>query len=476
MEPLRKQSTLSQLLLEEAVEACRAGSGSPCCCEEDASPSEGAEPVEEEGRRRIVACFFLLGAASDVTFNAIVLSVAYLVQELGTDVLILIGRAQFVGSGCTMLVLFAMALRRPLIAVHSLPKQCTSLMKAMAYMLVLNTAMVFLAVSGQPLSAAPLQAALLANGVATGLSQSLVGVLSGFMTKFANQPTAASAQVSGVGFGVALPTAVQLLLLPLGLPVRVAAVISYGLAFVVTVCGMVALVHFQATKAFIRCERKSLDEVTGSPGSSSIFEERFSWWAARRFLQVSLPSLGLLINFAAMVYCNLLSPHMPNHGAFPPSELLPTLLIGATNAFDFAGRIFALHTLHQSSAVVEMEGCKREASGSLAEGFLQRLPAISLCLLARLLAGAACISYCLRGPVERALGSNAVVLGFYALGALCGGATTVALTQYAQSLCMRTSGPNMDQPASLPCPLAGQIMLLSCILGSVIGSLIPFPG
>merc|ERR1712039_1111580 len=50
--------------------------------------------------------------------------------------------------------------------------------------------------------------------------------------------------------------------------------------------------------------------------------------------------------------------------------------------------------------------------------------------------------------------TNISPIVLYSFGAVIGGVITVSLTQQAQAVCMQSSGPNMDQHSSIPCPLA----------------------
>lgn len=410
------------------------------------------------------ALFFWLGAASDITFNGIVLSVAYLVSQFGKTILVEIGRAQFLASTSAMLFLFALALRNPSSTVGALRAKCKVLMTAMGYMLWLNIAMLLFVIRGWSLTHDRLWALMFLNGLATGTSQSLVGVISGLMTKFGGHPSAASAQMSGVGFGIALPTVVQLSLMPLAVPSGIVAGLSYGLAAALSLCGMVALAILRNTESFRRCEHGGIDELAGQPIEKA-FAEKFRGYARTRFVQVFFPSLALLANFASMVYCGLLTPRVPTHGTVPSPINLPTCLLGVSNACDFLGRVLAQRLLRQ----------RIDGSFAFLAVPLQQLPVLFVLLMVRLSFGCACLLYCVLGPPRWPNGSNIAIITIYGMGAFVGGMTTVSLTQFAQALCMLTSGPNMGECRPLPCPLAGQIMWLACVFGSVSGALLPFP-
>jgi len=260
--------------------------------------------------------------------------------------------------------------------------------------------------------------------------------------------------------------------------------LSYALAAVVVSFGLFALLHLRSTAELRRCEYGGVDELTGTPGLAAALHRNFGWWTLARLRHVGWQSVGLAISFAATVYTGLLTPHVPPSGLHPPPQQLPTLLLSTNNVCDFGGRFLALRVLRGSSQL-------GSASTSL-QRWLQWLPFLIALLLVRLCLVGVGVAYCARGhSLEGHLarttlsppppiaaepgGSNLLMVALYAVGAFVGGASTVGLTQQAQSVCMSRSGPNLDESSVLPCPLAGQIMFLACIMGSVVGTLLPFP-
>eukprot|EP00928_Gymnodinium_smaydae_P073250 TRINITY_DN56490_c0_g1_i1.p1 TRINITY_DN56490_c0_g1~~TRINITY_DN56490_c0_g1_i1.p1 ORF type:complete len:293 (-),score=57.49 TRINITY_DN56490_c0_g1_i1:565-1443(-) len=264
----------------------------------DLAPPEPISAASSVASARVDLCFLALGAASDVTFNSVVMSVAYLRSRFGAGVLTLVGRAQFAGSAVTMLLLLALGSRQLVSRSGWIGVQCRAMLVAMAYMLVFMVVLLVSILRDSHLSSGTLFALVLLNGAATGAAQSLGGFLAGLMTKFGGHAAAAAAQMSGVGLGVALPTSAQLLLLPLEAlgPAR-AAVISYGLAVVVLAVGLLALPLLARSESFRRCERGGLDALAGHDGLTAVVAPKLSWWIRTRARQLMIPCCGLLLNF-----------------------------------------------------------------------------------------------------------------------------------------------------------------------------------
>lgn len=262
---------------------------------------------------------------------------------------------------------------------------------------------------------------------------------------------AASSQMSGVGLGIALPTVLQLGCMPLGLPARHVAVLCYGTAAIFTVYGLASLSKLRRADAFQRCERGGIDELSKTPGLSGVIQSNWQRWTRLRFRQVFFPSFGLLVGFSVMVYSGLLTPHMPSRGNWPLPEQLPTLLLSTTNACDFIGRIAASKALQRVR-------------------FLSSLPFLLLVQLFRVGLLLCVLAYC-REPPEWVT-SNVPIVGLYAMSAVLTGAVATCLTQFAQTICMKTSGKNNDQVSKLPCPIASQIMWLATVLGSACGAML----
>lgn len=262
---------------------------------------------------------------------------------------------------------------------------------------------------------------------------------------------AASSQMSGVGLGIALPTVLQLGCMPFQLPARHVAVLSYGIAAIFTVYGLTSLSKLRKTDAFQRCERGGIDELAKSPQISAMIQSNWQRWTKLRFRQVFFPSFGILLGFSMMVYSGLLTPHMPSRGDWPLPAQLPTLLLSTTNACDFIGRIAASKALQRVPLLSSLP-------------FLMFMQVLRIGLLLCV------VTYC-RQPPEWVT-SNAPIVGLYALSSVLTGALATCLTQFAQSICMRTSGKDNDKVSKLPCPIASQIMWLATVLGSACGAMV----
>lgn len=422
---------------------------------ESGSPQRVSPAEDEESDKKVRSSFFALGAASDITFNGILLSVAYLQSQCGNNVLVKIGQAQFIASFGIMTTLFVWGFLQPATTggknPGSLKLLVWTLLSSMTYMVILLCWLCFCAGSGTHLDARLLQGGMLLNGAATGAVQNRVGSLAGLMTTFGGHPMAASSQMSGVGLGIALPTMVQLLCMPFQFEASHVAFLCYSVAAVFTLYGLISLSKLRQTDAFQRCERGGIDEMAKSPGLSGVIQSNWQRWTKLRFRQVFFPSFGLLVGFSMMVYSGLLTPHMPSKGAWPLPEQLPTLLLSTTNACDFLGRIAAAKALTRVS-------------------LLSSLPFLMFMVLCRVGLLLCVVMYC-REPPDWVT-SNAPIVGLYALSAILTGGVGVCFTQFAQTICMRTSGRNNDQVSQLPCPIASQIMWLATVLGSAIGAML----
>lgn len=458
------------------------------CAEKTTDPDMGTAEARRPPRWSMLdSYFFALGAASDVTFNGLVMSVAFLRQEIGPNVLQLIGQAQFLGSISAMTLLFGISLWRPQGAMtRGMVSSCVILIICALYMLLLNLAMLVVAAIGWQLDPACLFVAMLFNGFATGGSQSCGSLLAGVMTKLANHPTASTAHMSGVGFGIALPTVLQMTMTPIGVSPPRAGVVCYSIAASQMMFGVFSFRQLWTSRSFrtLRESQHLAKECWTENGQEAAFGEqgsvtnseaatmlqrltvvasRYRTYVRVRALQIGLPSTTLALNFASLVYGNMLTTHIKTNGNLLAAEELPTILLGMTNICDFLGRATALVLLQEESKLLPYR---------LFQRCLKQAPFMGLLLLLRF-CGIAVAVFCSSAIKDTLAHSDGALIALYAGGAAVGGMLTVATTHLAQTRCMASSGPSMTEYSPIPCPISGQIMFLACIFGSLTGSMCP---
>lgn len=421
------------------------------------SQSPLAKPFLSRGPNMFI-CFFVLGAASDISFNAIVLCVAYLRRSLGDHVLINLGICQFCGSVIAMVLLLLHAARVPeAVGKPSLHAHAILMFAALGVMFLLNLVILICASMNLLVPGAVLYPLLVFAGLAGGTLQSLGALLAGLMTKFTEHDYAAGAQMNGHGFGIILPSVVQLCLLSMPAissdrPIE--AIVSPVLSMCVLSVAAIMLVWLRSQESYRICAEGGLDALIMKPGVTEVIKAKFSWWMLTRFKQVSMIAFGLMCTFAATVYCGQMTPFMPvGHSTFWATKL-PTLLLSITNLCDFVGRTGAARlpsNWFRCSSLVSI----LLARAALVVVILLHLHGVLL-------------------PVSGMSGASLVapIAALYAVSSWLSGMASVALTQHAQSKCMRTSGPNMDSDTNIPCPMAGQIMWLATMTGAILGTLL----
>ncbi|CAE8594302.1 unnamed protein product [Polarella glacialis] len=439
---------------DQKSSAGAASGGSSCSSLAEAGAVGGeVEPREPD----LFAAFFVLGAASDVTFNALVLCVPYLRQTLGKRVLLEMGICQFAGSTGAMLLLLAFASEA--VARPRLKRHLVMQLLALGTMMLLNVFVLSCALLGRKLPAFPLLVLLLLGGISSGTMQSLVAVLAGLMTKFTRHDYAAAAQMSGHGFGILLPSALQLMLLAPSSGL-VSPALAAGCSAALGVCvlclavGVLRWLQWQAS--YRTCAAGGVAALSGSQEIEDLFANRFAGWLQARFWQLLVVSAALALNFAFTVYCGQLTPFLPLASASGSSfgAQLPTLLLSITNVCDFAGRWVAARLLRVNSS----------------------RPSVVAVLLIGRSAMVVVVTLYAKGllPASANEGPGVVwVLAFgYAVNSTLSGLVSVGLTQFGQEKCMRTGGANMDTATGLPCPIAAQVMWLASVVGSISGTLI----
>lgn len=208
-------------------------------------------------KKSIFIAFFGVGSGAVVTYNAVVMAVAYFRLDggLGAGALTQFARwHNIMLVSCMCLIFFSP--RKPSIRTH-----VTVLIASFIFGLSFNVSLLIVASTRSSIAAEMLYALVAINGCATGAACSLGASLSGLFDTYSLSHGTGVAQLRGAAFGIALPTAVQLAMLPVAVTktkhlewqTALAAALSAAAASVLCAGAIVSTVHIAADKTCRDC-------------------------------------------------------------------------------------------------------------------------------------------------------------------------------------------------------------------------------
>jgi hypothetical protein len=156
--------------------------------------------------------FFFVGTGSSITLSTIALGSSYFAPDVGASVLANIGIAQFTTSLFAMGVLLICRSKQ-----LSVPTMQTLMHTGLSYALLVNVVVAFLAYTQFTTTTLTISCLVAGNGLCTGIIQGIGSLLAGIFTQYSLHHGASGAMLAGAGCGVAIPTVIQLLLLPLAI-------------------------------------------------------------------------------------------------------------------------------------------------------------------------------------------------------------------------------------------------------------------
>lgn len=430
-------------------------------------------PSPESDKRWVIhTCFFLLGAGSCVTFNSIIMAVAYFKKYLGAGFLAKVAFAHNLPLLLVMGGLILGAKRNPPLWLYA-----TSLRGAIAFSLCFVVSIFWKALKEESVSASVLLPLVAVNGAATGLIQSLGASLSGLFDPYSFARGAGSMQLSGASFGVFLPTLTQLALVPLEVRctdresserlARIGALTSCLLATVVCFLAYWGVGILQASKVW--CAVLSQAELNGSeprppmgslacrnPSVDTIgkcfYTRSFAFVRTRvHLLRVVIVSQVVIeFSFVSLI---LYASHLHVKGGHFWEQFLATILLIVSNCGNFLGRIGGT-----TLGLGEKRGT--DLFGKVGRGVV-----LVVLVVAAPVPWAASRLYAqfLDQGVLHALEPTTVVLVFI-VATVLSGLSLISLSQLSQSLC----GYSMDTP----CEITAQLVWLAVTVGALTGTVV----
>ncbi|CAK9029457.1 unnamed protein product [Durusdinium trenchii] len=402
----------------------------------------------EDGRSsKTDISFFVLGAATTITWDSIYMSVSYFQQFLGKQVLSVL-------SLCFSLPLF-LAMLGCLCLKRQLPVHLMALLVRLciAYMLGFSLLILLAGFCDIDMPVYLLCSLVGLCGISSGLMQSMVASVSGLFSQFSLQCGASGAALKGTGGAILVPMAVQISFLPAALAGLATVNMSLMLVFVLSTailsCSLAALrtlsrsstwalasEHIGAASGCLEECRNPVDNTLGRAPSFS----------RERLLLVKWCAVGQVFSLTLTTFLLALSPHVPpcesTESAIFWERYLATVLVATHTVANFLGRI-----------TVSGQWCRRPAPvGVLVFVVLIRLLFIP------------CILGYTHGHLHWLLPEdprNLSIIVAYGLMSFTGGLAAMLLSQKAQSLC--------GHDHRIPCPIVSQITWIAIQLGGLIG-------
>lgn len=424
-------------------------------------------------RATILACFFAIGAGSTVTFNSVIMAVAYFKELLGDGVLAKLALAHNITLLATMGSLIILLPRLPRLRILRMCMRCAFALAAIVNLVVLHATAL-----RRPLSSSVLLASIGLNGAAVGLAQGLGASLGGLFDPYSLAAGCGGMQLSGAGFGVLLPTLLQLAMLPfearmaggeLKDAARLGALVSCGMGALVCLVALGCVEMLPRTRVWREvdainaadplrpprpppsapaCRNPEVDSIGKciAVGSNAVLRTRLK--------QLSGVMAAQLLNEFSFVALLLAAPALPaaNSTRAFVGEFLPTILLIVANIGSFSGRIGATVASLGNPAAAKLLGRRCRAL---------LLAALTLCTPA--IAALAHAYGRSAHATNHAVAAEWIALAF-ALAATVSGFALVSLGQLSQRLC--------NHSWETPCELTAQFIWLSINMGALGGTVL----
>lgn len=410
----------------------------------------------------IYVAFFCIGAGAVVTYNAVVMAVAYFRLDggLGADALTQFCRWH---NLClvSIMCLILLSPRKPSLRWHVI-----LLVVSYVFGAGFNTAILVVASLRSSLPSTLLYGLVAVNGGATGVACALGASLSGIFETYSLSRGVGVAQLRGAAFGIAVPTVVQMALLPMALlesdklaeQTALAAALSAAAGLALCVTAAAATCRIAADDIFITHARKQQEtdldtnseawELCSNPANDTIGQcvagtdttRAFVW---DRFTKVAPLAAAQFLNCFCLIMMLLYSPSLPIVGSKRDfwSAYFPTLAVAANNIFGYVGR-----SIPRPPPV-------HRASWPVAFVLVAPLGLIGIHLYR--------LNHARVQPLPK---SNLTPLVFYALIAVLVGRATVVFSQVAQQVCGHTQ--------EFACPIVAQMNFISIEGGALAGAFV----
>uniref|UniRef100_A0A7S1TRP8 Uncharacterized protein n=1 Tax=Phaeomonas parva TaxID=124430 RepID=A0A7S1TRP8_9STRA len=446
--------------------------------------SKQAAALVPEGagkRRGILASFFALGAGSCITFNSVVMAVAYFKEEMGPGVL----RKVAVAHDSALLLVLVVIIWFARVPSGWYPALLSgSLLVGLAF-----NAFVLCMVALRTAAPEALFLALIAvNGLATGVLQGLGASLAGQFDPYSAFSGAGALVLSGVGFGILFPCLTQCATLPFAATAsgsaelhevaRIGAMVSAGTAAgacLLALAGVRLLMRTNIFKIVLAGElpfeedprRFGLGEL--SMGALLKMGEHAVEVVGRRVRSVAPYVVGEFVNETCIVFLMLMSPLLPMASGSSKfwSHYLATILLAVTNIMGFAGRMIATALAMQCEDENGVAICTPDVPLLLSPSRkLKRKGLVAAVLLAPLPAVIALWYRQESAEVPGIPDSNVWPVLLYGAAAFVSGFTVVSISEESHAVCGFTH--------MTPCPVVAQLIYLCLNLGALVGTILSF--
>ncbi|EGD81669.1 hypothetical protein PTSG_02383 [Salpingoeca rosetta] len=393
------------------------------------------------------------------SWNAIYMSVAYFETIEGKAVISRLGLAQNIPWLLTMIVMVCWPQ-----ATDSARGALYTIFVTHVYMLALCILFPVLVFKGVQVSSVVLYVLVAVNGVTTGLSQSFVAACSALFSRYPSCRGTTSYQLMGAAFGISTPTMIQLFLIPRMLKAK-SSTQSYNItlfsievvfpcAAAMLVLSLAALLYVVRHAIFRAAEEEGITNCCATcetAAQRAVQQQPPPRLTARRLWPVIVTVGAEVIISAVMSFACATSPHLtPIDDTAFWSRNLDTVALISFSISSFIGRAIP----EQTSGVKWLNRMFR------APATLVLLVLSQIVFLAGVVAYVQCQHTCFYFITSWDK-NNAIIVTWYALGAVLSGAGIVALSRYAQESCRKSH--------VLACSTVGQLIWLGLQVGSVIG-------
>lgn len=399
--------------------------------------------------------FFVLGAASNVAWNGVLLSVSYFQQSLGPSVLSQLGIAQ---NAANLLVMIWLLYYRSYMAWPMFRLKVLAV--AFIYMICMSLGLLSLVVTNNSISALALYVAISFNGICTGTALALVAQFAGCFEKFSLTGGVLALQIVGASFGNLFPVIFQLIFIPItskapddqlpDLGAEIAG-ITFCAAALIMIVALWALIRIKNTSEFEQVmEEEEEERIEGLRLNGNFKDTTLS--SHPEMVEERMDKLyhsAFMVFVLLTVVCWMLmktphiSPTKASRNAFW-EQYLGTFLISTGACFTFAGQIFAANVKISSPTYLYIMTFGYLLFFAFLWFYIEQIPEWI--------------------DIHDSL--NESIFATFVLAALIYGSGVVWLSDYAQR---RVGNSNAE-----PCPLTGQVIWLSIQAGAVFGIALSF--
>lgn len=391
--------------------------------------------------------FFILGAATTITWDSIYMSVSYFQQFLGKQVLSVLSLCFSLPLFVAMLCCLCLKTQLPVKLMACLVRLC------IAYMLGFCLLILLAGSCHIEIPVGFLCFLVGLCGIASGVMQSMIASVTGLFSQFSLESGASASALKGTGGAILIPMAVQIGFLPAAM--AGASTINQSLIVVFLLSAGVLLLSLLSLRTLSRTDTWEMASASPCAANACVVECRNPVentlgqardFSRQRLVLVRWCAIGQVFSLTLTTFLLALSPHIPPSPSGTQEmfwqEYLATVLIATHTVAHFLGRLS-----------ITGRWCMRPAP----------LTVLVSMVVIRVIFIPCILSYA-KGHLHWLLPSdplNLSIILVYGLMSFSGGICAMLLSQKAQSLC--------DHDHRIPCPIVSQITWIAIQLGGLIG-------